>query len=122
MRARRDFDVFPPVFGPMRDGDDDWNAKIARYVQRPDVAAHRGEDGAEVAHIAVAELVEIDLRTAQTVVPPDCICVALDEFEEPLKDGFLDRIARRASVRIGADLIARSRIRGRNTEGRWERI
>ena len=105
MRARRHLDVLAIVFRPMSESDDDRNAEIACHIERPDAAPRRGEDGPQIPHIAVADLIEIDLGTGQAVVPPDGVGIPLDEFEKTLEDRFLDRIAGGATVRVRVDAI-----------------
>ena len=99
MRAGGDLDVFPRVFRPMRDSDDDRNAEIARHIQHPEAASQRGEMGPQIPNVTVAKLIEVDLRALQAIVPPDRVGIPLDEFEETLDDRFLKRIAGRTTVR-----------------------
>ena len=99
MCAGCDLDALLPLFLPMGDGDNGRNAEIARDIKRPDAAAARSKFGSQVADVTVADLIEIDFRNPQAVVPPDRIGVPLDEFEKALKNRFLNCIAGGASVR-----------------------
>ena len=63
----------------------------------------------QIANVAVVKTVEVDLGALQAIVPPDRACIPLDEFKEPLDDRFLNRIARRTTVRVGADRVVAGR-------------
>ena len=103
-------DAIPRVLVPVRDGDDGRDAKIARHVEHPQAASHRGEPGAQIPKVVVAQRIEVDLGTPQTIVPPDRAGVPLDQFEETLNDRFLKRIAGRATVRVSTDPVVAGRI------------
>src|SRR5580698_9651547 len=57
----------------------------------------------EIANVGVVELAEIDLGPLRSIVPPDRVSISLDQLEEPLDDGFLDRVAGRTAVGIGPE-------------------
>jgi len=109
IRTAGKFDVFPRFFHPVRDCDDDRNAKIARHIQYPQMASRRSQLGSQIQNAAVAKTIEIDLSSLQAIVPPDRTRIPLDEFEETLEDRFLERIASRTAVRVGTEMgVARS--------------
>src|SRR5579871_3315571 len=100
VRAGTKYDVFVPVLHPMRYGYEGRNRKIAGDVEHPKPASGCSKLGSQIADIGVVGLVEIHCSALQAVVPPDRICVSLDEFEEPLYDCFPERVAGCAAVGI----------------------
>src|ERR1700733_13548664 len=92
----------------MGHGDKGGNAEIAGDVEHPKPAAGFGELPAQIVDVRIVELREIDFLALRPVVPPDRVSIALDQLEETLDDGFLDRIASGAAVGIGAHLARTS--------------
>src|SRR5580700_6596430 len=56
-------------------------------------------------NVGIIQLAKIHLRPLQSIVPPDRVCVPLDQLEESLDNGLLKRVARRAAVGISGDLV-----------------
>src|SRR5207248_1244173 len=73
--------------------------------------------GQDAAHERIVELGEVEAWPRRAVVPPQGTGIALDQFEEALEDGFLQRAARGAAIGIGAaEGVALLRIGERRVE------
>ena len=116
--AAAEFDAFHFAFLPVRDGDGDRNAKIARHVEHQQAASLRCELRPQILDVVVAKFVEVDLGAVQAVVPPDRAGIPLDEFQEALDDRFLKLVARSTAVRVGTDLAAGSFVKKIQEAGR----
>ncbi len=98
-------DVFLRLIPPMAHRDHYGNLEVSRDVQRPNLPPRRSKLCPQIVNVVVAEPVEVDRRTSETVVPPDGAGIPLHELQEPLHDCFLECIASRAATRVGAQPI-----------------
>ena len=89
-----------PFLHPVRDRHKGRNPEIAGDVEHPKPASGFGKLGLQIADVGIVELVEIHFRPLQSIVPPDGVGIPFDQLEEPLDDGFLERVAGRAAVGI----------------------
>ena len=100
MRAGTELDVFLPVLHPVQYCNIGGNAEIAGDIEHPELASGVCELAFQIADVGIVKLVEIHFRHSEPVVPPDCVGIALYQFEEALHNSFLARIACCAAVGI----------------------
>ena len=105
MRAGAELDVLLAVLHPVHDRDIGGDAEIAGDVEHPDPASVIGELALDVTDIGIVEFAEVDFRAPQTVVPPDRVGIALNQFEKTLDDRFLAGIAGGTTVGVGVEVL-----------------
>ena len=108
MRAGTEFDDLPPVFRRVRNRHEAWNSEVAGDVEHPNPAPGGGELDLQIADVGIVELAEVHFRPLQSIVPPDGVGIAFDQFQEALDDRFLQRVAGGAAVGIGVDAAGRA--------------
>ena len=94
MRAGPELDIFLGVLHPVQDRHEARNPEVAGDVEHPEPAPGLGKPPSQIAHVGIVELAEVDLRSLQSVVPPDCVGIPLHQLEETLDDGFRDACCR----------------------------
>src|SRR5262245_8942864 len=112
MRAETEHDVFLPMIGAPRNGNEGRYRNITRHVQYPKFAVAVSQESFESANVRLVEAVQVDRWPPGAVVPPERYCIAFDQLEETLQDGLLQCVT--SSIAVGAThaipLLLRRRI------------
>ena len=81
MRTRTELNVFLRILRPVRYRHEGRYPEVVGDVEHPKPASDFGKLRAQIMDIGVLELVEVQLRPAYTVVPPDGVSIPLDQLE-----------------------------------------
>src|ERR1700732_3259173 len=100
VRAGPELDIFMSVLHPVQYRHIGRNAEVTGDVEHPKPAAGVGELGLQIANIGIVEMAEVDFGPPQSIVPPDGVCIPLDQLEEALNDGFLQSVPGGAAIGI----------------------
>src|SRR4029450_9671262 len=92
----------------MRDCYEGGNSEIVGGVEHPKAAPGFGELHFQITDVRIIELPQLDFRPLQSIVPPDGVCIPLDQLEKSLDDRLRQRVASRAAVGIRVVLVARA--------------
>src|SRR4051812_283446 len=92
----------------MRNRHVGWDLEIAGDIEHPKLMAGFGKLSLQIADVVVIELAKVYAGAVQSIVPPNCVCIAFYEFKKSLYDCFFECIASRTSIGIGGKVAGSS--------------
>ena len=109
VRAKPDENFLFVAIGKPRHSDHGWNANVVCEVEEPELAPFLSIEGAHRIPLRPVEVVGVDRRPANPVVPPDPALRPARRARRAPAITLFPRVARRAPVRVRVTVHAESR-------------